>query len=274
MICKICKNTLTNRIKIRYGSICQSCYEKLPKCARENIQQFSSGQIKKLLKLFTRPQARSWAVLNWFKISDKAIQFSGREIQLEDLKNISLQFHPTGYAGNGMARGRVTLVIETKKPRIILEEELFEYDSALPYMIQGKNIIYEYPEELKEIVEVIRDALEKETFDISYYRPVFQERKKRKRDEKQKEQKRKQNNQYWQNNKQQNSRSSRGMTLPQAMLLFHVTIPFKESEIKKVRNQLLKNAHPDVEGFKKSDENFTKEVNLAYDLLKKYAERG
>lgn len=56
--------------------------------------------------------------------------------------------------------------------------------------------------------------------------------------------------------------------LSAALTLFDLQMPFKASELRKKRNQLLKKYHPDQGG----DPEMGKKVNMAYDILCEYAE--
>ena len=256
MKCTVCNQQMGQMRVIRNGRICGSCLGKLPRCAREQAAQLSDWQIRRIIRLFHAPSHDHWLAYNWFRISDHAICFSDREIELNCLNKIWLGFHLNGQAGK-QAKGRLLLCIESREPGIIFREELFPYDIAVPYQIRGTRIYYGFPPELVDTVNVIQKALDQKRYDLS----SFRENPGRKNSKTREQEKTGEGKEH------ENFPESE---LEKAMKLYSVSIPYTEKQIRHIRNELIKRNHPDVTENGGGDAEKCREILQAYQFLLKY----
>lgn len=306
MKCSICKTKLNEYIPILFGAACPDCANKLPQSAKDNISMLSAGKIKTIQSIFKDPISTPWYAFGPFKVCDHSIILSGRELALDHLDSIQLNFHQTKIE-NGKIFGWLSLLIRTKNPAIELEESFYRQNDgdgqAFPY--QNGSIVY--PQTLNWIIQGLQKAVVSGNKDLSEIKKQYQEKASEKHKEKQKayeeksrrererwererfhkesektqntgysgQQQNQQNDQNKQNskykqweNRKRDPFENKAMDLPTALKLYDVTMPYKTSEIKKKRNQLLKKFHPDEGG----DPEMSKKINTAYEILCKYAE--
>jgi hypothetical protein len=296
MLCKVCHNEILNKVKIKNGYICQSCYDKLPESVKANVDNFTIKQIKQIQDLFQDVEETSLANCGTFRVCKNAIQINGKEIKLKNLRGIRLNFHPNAYGMSaGTAVGILTVVIDTKSPHYMFEEPFYPKEVTASYVISGKNVTYGYSYTIEKLFKTIQKCIDEKSYNMADYMAEYQnavnqnfakeskkENKKenknvnsnnsanqRKKEEDMHRERNTQNSQTNTNNTNNTSNSTKNKPktpFEEAKYLYNIELPYTEKQLKKIRNDLLKKYHPDMGG---SDEMCIK-INEAYTLLLKF----
>lgn len=270
------------KVKVRNGYICHGCFERMPKCIQMNIEKFTIRQIFQLGKIIGPASSKAWAECGMLGVAKDSISINGTEIKLRDIKKIRINFHPKGEGQHpNTAFGIITAVIETKSPHFVLEEPFYQKDIVVGYSISGKKVTYHYSYAIEKLFAMLQECIDNKTYDMTAFMEKYQmatqkvDAEKRKREA---EKRRKEEEQRKKAEKEENARkrarekkdSYKGRTLSkfeEAKVLFEVELPYTKDQIKKKRNELIKQHHPDIGG---SDE-MCKKINEAYTLLLKFA---
>ncbi len=294
MKCKCCYDKIIyDKYKIKGGYICRSCFQFQSGCVRKNINNLTARQINELDKIIDPKQASPWIGYKPLQVSDYCVQMDDWEINLSDITNIYLSFHPKHQGSkSNLVMGDMTVVIELESG-FVIEEVLRTLE--LVFCISGKKIYYKYPEEIEELIYQLKSNINKGIYNTDnirdYYHKKDQEKEKeeqrrreqaektrkaqedrRRREQERKEQERRQQSSYSKQNSynKQKAKGDNGCfddELDKAKRLYKVGTSFTIKEIKKIRNELVKKYHPDQGGSAEK----CKEVNKAFDILMKYA---
>lgn len=245
MKCEMCGKEIYQKTKTRSGCICANCYNSLPIVIRKNGSKLSAKEICEIRKIITNHKSESFTKCENIYICDESIQINEWEVKFKDLRKIELNFHPKA-VGNGrnMAYGILSVIIETKKPHIIIEEAFM--DTKVEYRITGKTIHYFYPNTLKNMFDRIQMIIDNKTYNMKDLREEMRIKR-----------------------EQRNKQAPKDKDTPFdiAKKLYGVEIPYTEDLLKEIRNRLIKENHPDQGG----SAEFCAKINSAYDLLRKFA---
>lgn len=293
-------------VKIKNGYVCDGCMGSFPDSIKMNIQFFNSHHLKQLGNITTlvSEDFNAWATCGEFKVSKHSIVLKGMEYYFEDLIRVELNFHPRETGKVPMtAVGTITAVIETKQPHFLIEEPFFPNDVTVGYIISGKAITYRYSYQLEVLFEKIQECIESGTADMTdffeEYRKTIMNSKKYKEDREKRQQKaaeeakrkeeeeqkrkaeeRRKAQEEFEKKQKKNEWSTWGGHRPgmsgnnskylspfdEAKALFGVQMPYTKEQIRKKRNELLKQYHPDICG----STEMTQKINVAYGLLVKF----
>lgn len=283
MICKNCKNEIINPVRVKNGSICQHCYDSMPESVKININHFTLKQIKQIQELVNEPEEQPIASCGTFKVCRTAIQVNGKEFKIKNLSGVRLNFHPNALGMSlGTAVGTLTVVIDTKFPHYMFEEPFYSKEVTASYRINGKNVTYGYSYAIEKLFACIQKCLNEESNEMTKYINEYQEAVKRNTKEKEEEQRKKTQNRGFSSNQKRQSESSEHQhhtnedkkeedkkpksPFDDAKALFNVELPYTKTDIKRIRNELIKKYHPDLGG----SEEMCKKINEAYTLLLKF----
>ena len=286
--CDICNKSVTYFNRLKNGYICNDCVNSLPKSILQHIKEIKSSNIRKVKKIiFTLGRDFYWFQYDNFKIYDKNyIGLNKWGIYIKDIRNISYNVYPI-YKQGKRVLAYVTLVIETRKPHIKIEEPISEHYYSIDYFIKNKKIVYSLPKQLESVVrqlnkcvinnisaDTVRDMFPNSTF---YYdrEKVFREEaaRERKRQEseyydwKRKTFEREKQRKKTQNKQNERTKTNNNSELEKALNCYKISQPFTMKELKKQRNLLLKKYHPDSGG----TEEQCRIIYQMFDILKVYA---
>lgn len=243
-----------NRTRIKGGSICVGCASTLPLGVRESGRDFTAKklqQIQKNVKVWR--DGPIWRHHGSFMVSASSVVLNGIEYNLKNLRSIQLNFHPwdVGRKPN-TAIGTATVVLETKKPHVLIEEAFTGNTYEVGYAISGMDITYRFPNEIEKTIQGVRDAILAGESTI----PEAARDARRFQQERRTEKK-------W---RQEQSRTE--TPLESALKLYGLQQPYTLETLKKKRNDMLRTQpiHPDNGG---SDEKF-KQFQAAYEILSKF----
>lgn len=267
-ICKLCGSVITGeRVKAKGGVICRECCNALPPSVRESTTDFTPkqlGQLKKLVKPFPKGKWL-WRSCGGFGLRPDSIVLNGLEYKLRDLRTVKLNFHPHGLGKeSSVAVGFMTVVIETRSPHFLIEEEFLPGMTSARYAICGMDIFYTYPSAIEDIMVSLRKAINNGSF-------VIEEAKRQEERIKREEQIKRENRQ---------KETARKKTDPHpetpfdaALRRFGLKLPFTREDLRKRRKEIIirENLHPDNHpGVAGGDAKF-KELQEAYQILEKFA---
>lgn len=246
MICKLCGKDTVNKQQVKDGSICPECYNALPRSFKESAKKITVKQIAAAKKVIKKCYSKAWATCESVKICNNSIQIDNWEIELKNLNKVGLNFHPKNKgAENGYAYGMVTVVLETKEPKMRIEEPFM--CTEVRYYITGKEISYSYPNNIQSMFVKIQGVIDDGSFDTASFKPHRKPL----------------------SGKKQDDQSRQQMTeFERAKALYEVEIPFTKKDLNKKRKELSKSCHPDNGGSPSQ----IREVNAAYELLQKFAD--
>lgn len=293
MQCKICRSRIEkeNGVKTKNGFICQSCFSLLPDSVKLNIESFTARQILKLSKILHVLDSKPWVKSGTFGVTKDGICIKNVEFKIWDLRKVKLNFHPSriGEHPNTVV-GTITVVIETKSPHFIIEEPFFPCEITVVYGINGTEIHYYYSYEIEKLLLAIQNCIEDGAPNMAPYIDKYQKAvhneeelqkrkaeaeeriKKKKEEEKKKEEaekKKKEENNKNQQKKTGNEKKPEYLSpFEEAKIMFGVEIPYTKSQIKKLRNDLIKKHHPDNNN---GSEDMCIKINNYYKLLMKFA---
>lgn len=270
--CKLCGAATDGKLKIRNGVICPDCAAKLPAGVRGSMAGFTDAQLGSVMDA-VRPYTgnrRVWVKCEGLLVCEDRLVLNGMEYPLDNLSSVGLRFHPDGQGTEaGTAKGVISLVLELKQPRLLIEEMLSRKQTAVRYHISGMDVTYVFPDVLADAICCASLAVQSGASFIKearlYFSAAEERRKQRERAEREKQEQARKRKQ-----KEAENAAKRNMTpLESAMALFGVKRPFTKDELKKKRNQYLTahRVHPDSGG---SEDRF-RQVQEAYDLLLKFA---
>lgn len=273
--CKICQRNAKILYKVKNGRICESCYNKFPKAVQNSLESLKPRQLKEIMQIVKPAKTKSFASLKSLRLCTYSIIINDWEISLINIYEISVGFHPESYCddlGSNYANGVITLKIETRKPHIIIEEPLLK--RPVQYIISGASIRYLFPPELLNIVNTIQSSIKDGTCSLFRYKVqlTFKEAERRRKEieaeKKRKEQAEKDRKAGKKEKKKSFNETYIQSDYDEALYILDIIAPFTIEELKKKRNQLIKQYHPDqING----DANKCSEINNAYDILEKYA---
>lgn len=263
MKCKMCKYDLSNakkseKIHIKNGCLCDLCFSDLPSCVKNMSEELTAKQIGEICKIVKKKYSSSWISCKNISICDYSIIVNDWEIDLKNLKKISLNFHPEeqGEEKPQSAFGLITIVLETRRPHLIIEEP-FTY-SELDYRILGKEISYVYPSHITQMLDGVQLLLDRGRYNTIELKERYNEGNTSSQ---------KNDSNKSSNTNDSSKKNSNKSPFDEAKIMFGVEIPYTEAELKKIRNELIKKHHPDVGG---STETCI-EINKAFDLLLRFA---
>lgn len=275
MVCKLCQKQIQNGVKIRRGYICRECFLRLPDCIKKNIDSFSSKHLTQLMGIIRIPSKPYVIRIERVYFTMTGIQINNWEINIKDIRNISLNFHPfTQGASPNTCYGIATIVIETRCPHFLLEEPIKNNlnDNKLDkviYRIEGNSIIYFFPSRVESIIRDIQIAIEKRQDNLL---DVF---RKYGLDNSNRRQKQQTNNQN-RYSKGNNNRPKELTPLDKAKRIYGITGPFTKTDLDKRKRCLVKRWHPDVcenREYKEQATEMVKAILASYDLLLPYAKK-
>lgn len=287
MICKLCGKDIIQKVDIKDGFICNWCFDKLPKSFKESKDRLTLKQIEEAKTCIRKAYSKPWLKCESIGICDKSIQIDNWEIQLCDIRSISLNFHPKNNGSKqGYAYGILTIVIDVNTPEVkmVMEEPFLA--TEIPYYINKKEIIYSYPTKLQQIFTNLQSVIDDQSynmskFDRSRYRDEEEEKRKQQERQRRQEQQRQQERQRQyqqqkrqeqqkqsQQQKQKNNPQQHTTEFEKAKALYKVEMPYTKEELNKKKKILLKKYHPDNGG----DIHIAVEINSSYELLLKFAE--
>lgn len=253
MICGLCRADTVNKVRVRDGYICNNCFNKLPMSFQKSNNKITVDNIKEAKKVLKDKYSSPWATCSGVGICYQGLQINGFEINLSDIKKVSLNFHPQKPGGKkNYVYGTVSIIIETKIPHMVFEEPFF--NTEIKYYISGKEISYSYPSSIQVMITKLQENINNGIFNTDSLRP----KKKEKKDE-------------GRGREGVRARQEKGKLMSefeQAKKLFCVEIPFKKEILITKKRALLKVHHPDMGGTPEMADRIYK----AYDLLLKYAE--
>lgn len=294
MQCKICKNQISdNGVEVKNGIICNDCMELLPDSVKLNAKNFTVRQILQLSKMIQPSSSKNWVESGVFGVGKNTISIKKHEFQLKDLREVRLNFHPKAMGPHpNTVVGTITVVIETRTPHFLIEEPFFPDDVIVAYGISGKVITYHYSYTIETLFNLIQECIDKKVYDMTNFIDRYQQavqksdeykknkanaeaqKKKMEEDQKAKEEadRKKREEEQRQKQKEEKRKAYVGGKRPlspfeEAKILFDVEMPYTTSDIKAIRNKLVKKYHPDLGG----SEEMCKRVNEAYTLLSKFA---
>ncbi len=298
MKCKLCGRREKKYIKVVSGTICPGCYNSFPDMIRNNIETLTPKQLISLKDIFRKitqedREREYWGFIDETTFfSDHSICFNDTAIDYIDIADIHLNFHPLKRDKDvpELVHGYSTIVITTKKPKIRIEERIKEEDSEMiRYSIHGRDITYAFEDLwLLPVAEIQKVAAGKRP-DLKDYRDVYFKFVRNMNTQPYFEdyEKERENAYKWSNEhhgytdatnkkktqtskkKQKNTSKQEEKNLSEfekATMLFKLSIPYSEKQLKERRNELIKNVHPDAGG---STEDAAI-INEYYDILKKF----
>lgn len=248
MICKLCGKDTIDKKAVKDGSICPECYNTLPRSFKENIKKITVKQIAAARTIIKKCYSKAWATCESVRICNNSIQIGNWEIELKNISKIGLNFHPKrNGAQSGSAYGMITVVIDTKMPKMRIEEPFMCTD--IRYYITGKEISYSYPSNIQSMFVNIQRVIDDGSFDTNKIKPKREQA---------------------QGTAGQQTNRQRPMTeFEKAKALYEVTkMPFNRDYLNKKKRELSKKYHPDNGGSPSQ----IHEVNAAYELLIKFTD--
>ena len=273
--CKICLKNAKIIYKAQNGKICDECYNKLPKAVQNNISNLKPRQLKEIMEIIKPPKTKSWASMLGLRLCNYSIIINDWEIRLKNIYEISANFYPTSYCdelGSNYANGIITIKVETRDPHLIIEEPLLT--RPVRFIISDISIRYLFPPELLNLINTIQASIKDGSNSLLKYKVklTIEEEAKRRR-EREAERRRKEQADRDRKAGKKERRTSHNEAFIQsdydaALDLLSIKAPFTIEELKRKRNNLIKQYHPDQAN---GDAGKCSEINNAYDILEKYA---
>lgn len=263
MKCKYCGNKKIKAVKFKNGCLCEVCYNALPNVIKYNVDKVSADEVCKIKDIITKHKSTAFVKYGNFGVCEESLQINEWEIKYKNISKIYLSFHPRA-VGNykNTAYGKMCVVIETRKPCIIIEDILA--DTNLEYKINGMSISYYFPISYYDMVKRLQSIID----DKSYNMKALKEEMKRKREEKEKREERKRREEKERREKDNKRfKSETNIQLQAAEKLYGIKSPYTIQTIRSIRTKLIKINHPDQGG----DTKQCALINSAFDLLKRYA---
>lgn len=262
-------------------------------------EQFTQKQMEKLERQMCHIVPRIQFGNGAFGIGCHGILINGKGFLLKNLKRISLNFHPRAAGSHpDTVIGRVTVIVELKKPHVLMEEPILSEEITVPYRIYGQEITYQYPYLLEVIFANLQACLKDKNDDMMPYiekiskcmekykekkTQIKEERKaqeaqrkaeaKRAEEVKRAEEARKEEagKRAEEAKKRAEERKAqekkKDAFCEEERTLFQLGVVYTQTELRKKRRTLLRQCHPDAGG----SEEMAKKINTAYDVLWKYA---
>lgn len=272
MVCGLCQKKIQNGVKIRRGYICEDCFTQLPSSIKENIKTFSSKHLLELIKILHRPSFSQRLRFGRIYITATGVQIDNWEINIKDIRNISLNFHPSrqGIFPN-VCQGVAIIVIETWHPHFILEEPMSKNwgngkEDQVNFFIRGYEITYIFSLKIENFVRDIQIAIYKKQnnfIDIIHKYGV--------KNDSQHQKKHAENQSY--NSKKKDNTPKDSIQLQKAKKMYGIQDSFSEDDLTKIKRKLLKKYHPDINENKKQATEITKAILDYYDLLLPYTKK-
>ncbi len=263
-MCCVCGAAEKNNIKIKKGYICENCLKEMPISIRHCVENLRPDQIQAIRKVYKRAFRVPWLTCERFALTDTSIQLNGFEYDLKDIIHIKFKFHPLRIDDvPGYARGVITVMIETRDPDAYIEERFIDDDdSVVRYNITGAKISYTFSDDLERIARIVNRALRTKTFDLSRARMEWLGQ------EGHEEQTESESGSRFKS-RRDNKRVEHITpdAIEAAKQLFGIEGLYSSEDLKRIRNEMVKSAHPDAGG---SDDEF-KKIIAAYKLLEQYA---
>lgn len=268
MVCSICKHQLVKKIKTKHGCICPDCYGRLPDSVKNSIRLFTPKQLTELSQICHEHKSLARLRVNNLNICDHSLQINNWEINIEDIENISTNFHPVrqGEAAD-VCCGYISIVIETKKPHCLIEEPFVDHEIVVRYHINGRNITYIYKQDVSQIFMDIQSAVRNQ--EGSFIKAILNFSKR-----KQKEHSSSNTNETReQTSKSNNSSAGKSSPFAEARRMYGVTIPYTKQTLDQRKRVLLQKWHPDHNmGNEALAQEMTTLILRNYELLLKQAD--
>ena len=254
MNCSICNENRVSIKRCRGGMLCESCLKKLPEAVRINIKDFDIKPLSELIKVI-KPIGEEQAItMGHFGISKSGVQLNNIHYDIRNIKEISTNLHPIESTEYGFVKGTMTIIIELKNPRFLIEEPCFDNKITAAYSISGRNITYRFSEKTEYLISLINSAVEKGASDLGSFIDLYFERFASKKEENKKEENK--NNYY----------ETPDEKLAWALRTLELTLPVTEEDIHRKKRALNLKYHPDLGG----SEEKAKEINYASSILSAY----
>lgn len=269
MVCGMCKKEIVSKVKVKKGCICQECYSRLPNAVKNSVKSFTIKQLSDISKVCHEHTEEPKLKIGNLHICFHSIHVNQWEINIKDIKNISLNFHPRQSINQGVCCGYITVVIEMMNPHVLIEEPFYDNEVLMRYNIFGYNISYVYNQNVSQVISDIQDAIKKNelTFGRAIQNSISQA---------------KQNTYTNSNSESRQKQEKRSSSEPknnsspftQAREMFGVEIPYTKDTLKKKRNELIRKWHPDLnKGNEAYARQMTELILKNYDLLMEHADK-
>lgn len=275
MKCRLCGKRL--KFKDLTNHVCSDCYENLPKCVQENIENLNATEIKKIMSKFRTPkqfvnpeQYKVWFRYGAIGVTTTGVVLDKRYIVLfKDIKNFYFDFIPRRRGKeNNICFGEYSFSFELSG--IPYEFRTLVLRDATSYKISNGEFCPDYfPNNLLKLAMYIKKGvadtahnLEKEKRDYETKNGYTYEGDNRSTTN--------ESNAKGANQKKKtySDTNLKDGDLADALKLFHISFPYTEQELKTVYRKMIRQCHPDqqvrVSALKAED------VNRYYDLLKNY----
>lgn len=270
MVCSICKHQLVKKIKTKHGCICPDCYGRLPDSVKNSIRSFTPRQLTELSQICHEHTELARLRVNNLVVCDHSLQINNWEINIEDIENISMNFHPVrqGEAAD-VCCGYVSAVVETKNPHCLIEEPIADHEIVVRYYINGKNINYVYKQDVSQILMDIQSAIRNK--EGSFIKTILSFSK-RKQKENQSS-----NKTGGQDSSTKSASTGRSKTtrspFAEARRMYGVEIPYTKQTLDQRKRILLQQWHPDHNmGNEALAQEMTTLILRNYELLLKQAD--
>ena len=215
------------------------------------------------------------------KVGEGVISLKGLEIHCKDLKKANIIFDPRyessseaddGYKMTGYVKGKLRIVLVTKRRRRALEEFIYDDMHYAEYEIIDGRIFYHFAEDLDALIRYLPECIKyrEPSLETLLRRLDEMEQKKRaaaEKEEAQREKARREEAQREKARREETESRAKNDEIGKAMQLLELEDGFTVGKLRKARNRQIKRFHPDVPG---GSEELCQQINAAYDLLEKY----
>lgn len=271
MKCAICGRKLNEKIKIRGGAVCTNCAGLFPESIRKGFRQFTAKQLMQARTLYTEQKIKPWLRCGEFGLGKYSIILNQFEYPLRKLRGIRLGFHPNAIGGSQhTVNGTVTLILETEKPYMVIEEPFLAYDITARYNINGLIIRYFFSPELSRMVQEVETAIKNGVYNLERFMEEYRSRQERQKEKEAQSKAREERRKSQQSRQKQDKKNEQPATpLEKARERFGLDMTYSTEDVKRARNRMLmkEKIHPDNGGSAEAFKVFEEE----YRMLLKYA---
>jgi hypothetical protein len=190
MKCKLCGGKSHRYVKIKNGSICEECYNKMPMLIAINCGSLTSSEITsayRIMKEITDEEIKKicWCSIGTeysaVELSDEKLVVQNAAINYEDIKDISFSVIPKRNVKDSeigskkhCAKVDIYVTLETKKPCFRINT-LVKKNTCLDYIIHGKQITFDLPVIYTKIINALKQVIDGKEKDFSFFHKEFTE---------------------------------------------------------------------------------------------------
>ena len=282
MRCKICKKQAFGLEKAKDGRVCMGCIMHLPEFILHNLKKFTIADLKEFNNRFTTDYGSFWYIADRLKLADYCIVldrglpdipiYTG--IPLTEITEIDFEFIPRKKLYGNICRGYLCLRLTLKYKELKVRTKICDCTLQMEKSQDRKNpFIPVYTDLMKQLLSWLKQGVREKSFvKIRYEQQKHQyEHQKQKYRQYDRQENKQAENQRSESHSENNQKATESVdkTLQDALLYFHMSMPYTETDLKKRYRELIRKCHPDQ---KDRDESIRPEiVNNYYEYLKKFA---